>query len=86
MCACLLLDPFQLYLVMSIVFGLSLYIYTATANSCAVGNKNVLVGFFGGRWGGGDSNNKIVLRVIPEKMKICTYLHVRNNPYPEDMS
>ena len=71
---------------MSIVFGLSLYIYTATANSCAVGNENVLVGFFGGRWGGGDSSNKIVLRVIAEKMKICTYLRVRNNPYPQDMS
>jgi len=31
MCACLILDPFQLYLEMSVVFGLS--IYTATANS-----------------------------------------------------
>jgi len=32
---------------MSVVFGLS--IYTATANSCTVGNENVLVGiFFGG--------------------------------------
>jgi len=34
MCACLLLDPFQLYLEMSVVFGLS--IYTASANSCTV--------------------------------------------------
>jgi len=41
---CLLLDQFQLYLEMSAVFGLS--IYTATANSCNVGNENVLLGFF----------------------------------------
>ena len=46
MSACLLLDPFQLYLEMSVVFGLS--IYTATANSCTVGNENVLLGFFVG--------------------------------------
>jgi len=42
MSACLLLDPFQLYLEMSVVFGLS--IYTATANSRTVGNGNVFVG------------------------------------------
>jgi len=35
---------------------------------------------------GGDSNQKVVLRVIAEKMKICTYLHVRNNPYTQDVS
>ena len=81
MCACLLLDPFQLYLEMAVVFGLS--IYTATANSCTVGNENVLLGFFFVR---GDSNQKVVLRVIAEKMKICTYLHVRNNPYMQDVS
>ena len=79
MCACLLLDPFQLYLEMSVVFGLS--IYTATANSCTVGNENVLLRFLGG-----GSNQKVVLRVIAEKMKICTYLHVRNNPYMQDVS
>ena len=50
MSACLLLDPFQLYLEMSVVFGLS--IYTATGNSCTVGNENVLVGFF---FGGGEN-------------------------------
>ena len=44
MCTCLLLDPFQLYIGMSVLFGLS--IYTATANSCTVGNVNVLFGFF----------------------------------------
>ena len=44
MSACPLVDPFQKYLEMSVVFGLS--ICTATANSCNVGNKNVLVGFF----------------------------------------
>jgi len=80
MSACLLLDPFQLYLEMSVVFGLS--IYTATANSCTFGGENVLLGFF--VWG--DSNQKVVLRVIAEKMKICTYLHLRNNPYTQDVS
>jgi len=55
MSACLLLDPFQLNLEMSVVFVLS--IYTATANSCTVGNENVLLGFFVG----GDSNQKVVL-------------------------
>ena len=55
MSAYLLLDPFQLYLEMSVVFSLS--IYTATGNSCTVGNENVLVGFCLG----GDSNKKVVL-------------------------
>ena len=80
-CACLILDPFQLYLEMSVVFGLS--IYTATANSCTVGNENVLLGFFVGGW---DSSQKVVLRGIAEKMKISTYLHVRNSPYTQDVS
>jgi hypothetical protein len=40
---------------MSIVFGLS--IYTATANSCTVGNENVLLGFVCG----GGVNKKVVL-------------------------
>jgi len=55
MSVCLLLDPLQLYLEMSVVFGLS--IYTATANSCTVGNENVLLGFFMG----GDFNKKVDL-------------------------
>ena len=55
----------------------------ATANSWTVMNENVLLGFF---WEGGDSNKKVVLGVIAEKMKMCTYLHVRNNPYPLDVS
>jgi len=46
MSACLLLDPLQLYLEMSVVFDLS--IYTATANSWTVGNENVLLAFWGG--------------------------------------
>jgi len=50
MSAYLLLDPFQLYVEMPVVFGLS--IYTATGNSCTVGDENVLVGFFGGGGGG----------------------------------
>jgi len=65
---------------MSSVFGLS--VYTATANSFTVGNENVLLGFFVG----GDSNKKVVLGVIVKKMNICTYLHVRNNPYRQDVS
>jgi hypothetical protein len=56
MSACFLLDTLQLYLGMSAVFGLS--IYTATANSCTVGNENVLLGFF---MGGGDFNKKVDL-------------------------
>ena len=80
MSACLLLDPFQLYIEMSVVFALS--IYTATANSCTVGNENVFLEFF--VWG--NSDQKLVLRVIAEKLKICTYRHVRNNPYPQDVS
>ena len=79
MSAYLLLGPFQLYLEMSVVFGLS--IYTATANSYTVGNENVLLGFFVG-----DSDQNVVLRVIAQKMKIRTYLHVRNNPYMQDLS
>ena len=47
--ACLLLDPFQLYIETSVVFGLS--IYTASANSCTVGNENVLFEFLGVRGG-----------------------------------
>jgi hypothetical protein len=65
MSACLSLDPFQLYLEMSVVFVLS--IYTATANSCTVGNGNVLLGFVVR----GNCNKKVVLRIIAEEMKIC---------------
>jgi len=57
-CACQLLDLFQLYLEMPVVFGLSLY--TATANSCTVGNEHVLVVFLLGR-GGGNSDQKVLL-------------------------
>ena len=56
MSGCLLLDRLQLYLEVSVAFGLS--IYTATANSCTVGNENVLLGFFLGV--GGDDFNKNV--------------------------
>jgi len=44
MSACLLLDTFQQYLEMSVIFGLS--IYTASAKNCSVGNGNVLLAFF----------------------------------------
>jgi len=48
---CTLLAPFQKYLEISVVFGLS--IYTATTNSSTVGNENVLKDFggMGGRLG-----------------------------------
>jgi len=51
MSGCLLLDRLQLYLEVSVGFGLS--IYTTTANSCTVGNENVLLGFFSVKAGGG---------------------------------
>jgi len=84
MSAYLLLDPFQLYLEMPVVFGLC--IYTATGNSCTVGNENVLLGFFWGLCGRRVYFSKhVVLQVIAEKMKIYC-LHVRNNPYTQDVS
>jgi len=58
MSACLLLDILQLYLGMSVVFGLS--ICTATANSSTVGNENVVLGLFLGVNGGGENCNKKV--------------------------
>ena len=59
MCACLLFDPFQLYVGMLVVFGL--FIYTATAHSCTVGNENVF------RLGGGWNVNKNVVLLSPCK-------------------
>ena len=56
MFTCLLLDPFQLYIEMSVVFRLS--IYTDTANSCTLGMK-MCWDFLGG--GEGGSNKKEVL-------------------------
>ena len=41
---------------------------------------------FLGEGGERESNKKVVLRVIAGNMKICTDLHVRNNPYPQDVS
>jgi hypothetical protein len=49
MSACPLLDTFQKYLEISVVFGLSKC--TATANT-TVGKENVLVGGFLRGWGG----------------------------------
>jgi len=83
---CLLLDLFQMYLEMSIVFG-GISIYTATANSCSVGNENVVLGLFWGEDRGGEiSNKKLRLRVIAEKMKICSYVHFGQNSYLHDIS
>ena len=69
--------------VFRIVSCLWLIHITVTADSCTVGNENVLLGFF---WEWGDSNKKVVFLVIAENMKICTYLHVRYNPYQQDVS
>jgi hypothetical protein len=65
---------------MSDFFGLS--ICKAIANSCTVGKENVLLGLFGG----GDSSKNVGLRVIAEKTKICSYLHVGKNRYMHDVS
>jgi len=67
---------------MSLLLGLS--VYAATANSCIVVNENMLLGFF--VLGGGYSNQKVVLRVIAEKIKKCTYVYIRNNPYTQYVS
>ena len=66
MSACLLLDPFQQYLEMSVICGLS--ICTASEKNCSVGNGNVLLEFFSGGGLGGNSDNKVGLQVIAEKM------------------
>jgi len=42
----------------------------------------VLLGIFFGE----DFNKNVSLQVIAEKTKICSYLHVGNNPYPQDVS
>ena len=81
--ACLLLDPFQQYLEMSVIFGFS--ICTASAENCSVGNGNVLLEFF--FWKGeGDCNNNVVLQVIAETMKIYSYLYIGEFPSPWDVS
>ena len=82
MSACPLLDPFQKYLEISVVFGL--IIFTATANT-SVGNENVILGFFLGEVVG-NILKKVGLGVIAEKMKVCSYLCVSKNPYPQDVS
>jgi hypothetical protein len=70
MSVCPLLDSFQKYLGISVLFGLM--ICTATANT-TVGNENVLVEFLGERMG--SILQKFVVPVILEKMK-CSYVYV----------
>jgi len=53
-----LLDPFEQYVEMSVVFVLS--ICTATANGSTVGNENVVLGLFLEEDGGGVNSNKKV--------------------------
>jgi hypothetical protein len=61
MSTCQLLDPFQHYLEMSVVFCLS--IHTATTKTSTGGNENFLLGiiFLGGS---GNANKNVGLRVI----------------------
>jgi hypothetical protein len=49
-CACLLFNPFQLYLEMEVIFCLS--ICTASAKNYSVGNGNMLLEFWGDAGGG----------------------------------
>jgi hypothetical protein len=75
MAACLLLDPFEVYLEMSVVFVLSICV--ATANSCGV--ENCLLK-------GWNFNMKVRRQVPAENMKICSYFHIRNIPNQQDVS
>jgi hypothetical protein len=83
MSACTLLDPLQKYVEISVVFGLS--ICTAATDTSTVGDENVLLGFFLRGKGGYISNKKVGLRVIAQKMKMCSYLHVGKYSYPQDI-
>jgi len=69
---------------MSVVCGLS--ICTASEKNCSVGNGNVVLEFLSGRGLGGNSDNKVDLQVIAEKMKMCSYFHVGKCPYLRDAS
>ena len=78
-CICLLLDAFQQYLEMSVIFAL--YICTTSAKNCGFGNGNVLLDFFGdGSVVVGNYNNKVGFQVIAEKMKTSSYFQVRKCP------
>ena len=83
MSACMLLDPFQQYLEMSVTCGLS--VCTASEKNCSVGSGNVLLEFFFMERVGGvvvNSDSKVCLQIIAEKMKICSYFYVGICPYP----
>ena len=80
----MLLDPFQQYLEMSVVCGLS--ICAASEKNCSFGNGNVLLEFFSGGGLGWNSDNKVGLQVIAEKMNICSYFRVGKCPYLQDFS
>jgi hypothetical protein len=84
MCACLLLDPFQQYLEMSVIFSLS--ICTASAQNCIVGTGNALQDLFLWGRGGWNCNDKVGQQVTAEKMNIISYLHVGKCPYTRDIS
>jgi hypothetical protein len=77
MSARLLLDTFQKYLVISVVFGLS--ICTATTNPSSFGNGIVLLGCFFVVRVGENCNKNVLLRVTEEKMKIYSYIRVGKN-------
>ena len=62
MSACLLIDSVQLYLDMSVVFGLS--ICMARCNNSNVGNENDILGLLFGGWGCGEYSKKFGLRQL----------------------
>jgi hypothetical protein len=68
MSACLLLDPIEWYLEMSVSFGLSI---VQTLKRTAVFRMEMCYwNIFFWWWRGGDSDNKVVLQVIVKKRKI----------------
>ena len=73
---------------MSVVFVM--LVFLATWNSYNFGNENVFLWFFFGGLGcgvcGWVCTRWFGLQVIAENMKIYSYLHVAENPYPQDIS
>jgi hypothetical protein len=66
--------PISVYLEMLVVFVVS--VCTATANSCDVN-------FLFKCW---NCDMKARLQVTAENVKMCSYFHIGNNPYQQDVS
>jgi hypothetical protein len=86
MSVCRLLDLFNKNLELSAAFVLSMC--TVTAENPTIGNENVLLDCFGveGRGVAENSTKKVHLRVSSGKMKLCSYVQVEKNSYPQDVS